>query len=103
MASRTLLLAQEETLFDLTAPVHALPACLRSHPHGRRSRSAFTPLALNLLARGLLPCTRTRLWNRAELATGRTLPLASADAPVQIRSDLRVLQLCRPLYLLRRH
>jgi hypothetical protein len=37
MAGRTLLLAQEETLFDLTARVRALPACLRSHPRGRRA------------------------------------------------------------------
>jgi hypothetical protein len=36
-AGRTLLLAQEETLFDLIAPVRALPACLRSHPQGRRA------------------------------------------------------------------
>jgi hypothetical protein len=45
MAGRTLLLAQEETLFDLTAPVRALPACLRSHPQGRRAwRSPCAPL-----------------------------------------------------------
>jgi hypothetical protein len=69
----------------------------------RRSRSAPVPLAFNLLARGLLPCTRTRLQNRAEPATGRTLPLAPADAPVQFRPDLWVLQLRRPLHLLRRH
>jgi hypothetical protein len=69
----------------------------------RRSRSTPTPLALNLLARGLLPRPRTRLRNRAEPATGRTLPLASADVPVQFRPDLRVLQLRRPLHLLRRH
>jgi hypothetical protein len=56
-----------------------------------RSRLAPTSLALNLLARGLLPCTRTRLQNRAEPATCRTLPLAPADAPVQFRPDLRVM------------
>jgi hypothetical protein len=69
----------------------------------RRSRSAPAPLALNLLARGLLPCTRTHLRNRAEPAAGRTLPLTPADTPVQFRPDLRVLQLRRPLHLLRRH
>jgi hypothetical protein len=34
--------------------------------------SALTPLAFNLLARGLLSCTRTRLRNRAESATANT-------------------------------
>jgi hypothetical protein len=53
----------------------------------RRSRFAPASLALNLLARGLLPCTCTRLRNRAEPANGRTLPLAPADAPVQFRPD----------------
>jgi hypothetical protein len=37
MADRTPLLAQEETLLDLTAPVRALLAYLRSHSQGRRS------------------------------------------------------------------
>jgi hypothetical protein len=56
----------------------------------RYSCSAPAPLALNLPAHGLLPCTHTRLRNRAESATDRTLSLASADALVQIRSDLRL-------------
>jgi hypothetical protein len=62
--------------------------------------SCFAPvsLALNLLVRGLLPCMRTRLRNRAEPATGKTLPLAIANAPIQFRSDLRVLQLRRPFH-----
>jgi hypothetical protein len=90
MADRTPLLAQEETLLDLTAPVRALPACLRSDLQGHRSHSAFIPLALNLLARGRLPCTRTCLRKRVESATGRTLSLASAEALVQIRSDFRI-------------
>jgi hypothetical protein len=34
----------------------------------RCSCITLTPLALNLLARGLLPCTRTRLRKRTELA-----------------------------------
>jgi hypothetical protein len=71
-------------------------AHLRSLLQERRSRSALTPLALNLLARGLLPCTRTCLRDRAEPVAGRTLPFAPADTPVQVRPDLRVLQLRRP-------
>jgi hypothetical protein len=90
MADRTPLLAQEETLLDLTAPVRALLAYLRNHSQGRRSCSASTPSASNLLARGLLLCIRTCLQKRAESATGRTLSLASADVLVQIRSDLRL-------------
>jgi hypothetical protein len=90
MADRAPLLAQEETLLDLTALVRALSAYLRNHSQGRRFRSAFTPSASNLLARGLLLCIRTRLQKRAESATGRTLSLASADVLVQIRSDLRL-------------
>jgi hypothetical protein len=64
--------------------------------------SCFAPvsLALNLLVRGLLRCMRTRLRNRAEPATGKTLSLAIANAPIQFRSDLRVLQLRRPFHLL---
>jgi hypothetical protein len=50
----------------------------------RCSRFALTPLALNLLARDLLPCTRPRLRNQAEPATGKTLPLALANAPNSI-------------------
>jgi hypothetical protein len=38
--------------------------------------------------------------NRAGPATGRTLPLAPADVLVQIRPDLRVLQLHCPFHLL---
>jgi hypothetical protein len=45
---------------------------------------------------GLL--SRTRLLNRVESATDKTLPLALANTPVQFRSDLRVLQLRRPLH-----
>jgi hypothetical protein len=90
MADRTPLLAQEETLLDLTAPVRALLAYLHNHSQGRRSRSASTPSTSNLLARGPLLCTRTRLQKRAESATGRTLSLASADMLVQIHSDLRL-------------
>jgi hypothetical protein len=56
-----------------------------------------------LLARRQLPYTRTRLRNRAKSATGKTLAFALANAPVQFRSDLQVLQLRRPLHLLRRH
>jgi hypothetical protein len=70
--------------------VRVLPAYLRNHSQGRRSRSASTPLASNLLARGLLLCIRTCLQKQAESATGRTLSLASADVLVQIRSDLRL-------------
>jgi hypothetical protein len=64
--------------------------------------SCFAPvsLALNLLVRGLLPCMRTHLRNRAEPATGKTLPLAITNAPIQFCSDLRVLQLRRPFHLL---
>jgi hypothetical protein len=36
-----------------------------------------------------LSCTRTRLLNRVEPVTGRTLSLVSADVLVQIRPDLR--------------
>jgi hypothetical protein len=90
MADRTPLLAQVETLLDLTAPVHALSAYLRNHSQGRCSRSASTPSASNLLARDLLLCIRTRLQKRAESTTGRILSLASADVLVQIRSDLRL-------------
>jgi hypothetical protein len=90
MADRTPLLAQEETFLDLTAPVRALPAYLRNHSQGRRSRSTSTPSTSNLLARGPLLCTRTRLQKRAESTTGRTLSLASADVLVQIRLDLRL-------------
>jgi hypothetical protein len=90
MADRTPLLAQEETLLDLTAPVRALLAYLRSHSQGRRSRFASTPTAPNLLVRGLLLCIRMRLRKRTEPATGKTLPLALANAPVQFRSDLRM-------------
>jgi hypothetical protein len=61
MADRTPLLAQEETLLDLFALVRALPAYLRNHSQGRRSRSASTPSASNLLARGLLLCIRMHL------------------------------------------
>jgi hypothetical protein len=85
------LLTQEETLFDLTAPVRALPAYLRSHSQGRCSHSASIPTAPNLLARGLLLSIRTRLRKRTELATGKTLPFALANEPVQFRSDLRIL------------
>jgi hypothetical protein len=81
---------KEETLLDLTAPVRALSAYLRNHSQGHRFRSASIPSASNLLARGLLLCIRTRLQKRTESATGRTLSLASADVPVQIRSDLRL-------------
>jgi hypothetical protein len=62
--------------------------------------ASMTP---SLHARGRLPCIRTRLRNRAEPATGRTLLLVLADTPVQFRSDLRVLQLRRPFHLLRHH
>jgi hypothetical protein len=88
LADRTPLLAQEETLLDLTAPVRALSAYLRNHSQGRRSRFASTPSASNLLVRGPLLCIRTRLQKRAESATGRTLSLASADVLVQIRTNL---------------
>jgi hypothetical protein len=90
MADRTLLLTQEEALLGLTAPVRAFRAYLRSHLQGRRSCFASTPTAPNLLVRGLLLCMRPRLRKRAEPATGRTLSLASADALVQIRPDLRL-------------
>jgi hypothetical protein len=86
----------------ISAQPPAGPPSLAAAPV-RRSRPAPAPLAFNLLARGLLPCTRTRLRNRAKPATGRTLPLAPVDAPVRFRPDLRVLQLRRPLHLLRRH
>jgi hypothetical protein len=85
LADRTPLLAQEETLLDLTAPVRALSAYLRNHSQGRRSRFASTPSASNLLVRGPLLCIRTRLQKRAESATGRTLSLASADVLVCLR------------------
>jgi hypothetical protein len=81
---------QEETLLDLTASVRVLSAYLRTHSQGCRSHFASTPSASNLLARGLLFCIHTRLQKRAELATGRTLSLASTDMLVQIRSDLRL-------------
>jgi hypothetical protein len=87
---------------DMPAQLPAGPPRLAAAPVCR-FRFALTPLALNLLVRGLLPCMRTRLRNRAEPATGRTLPLAPADAPVQFRANLRVLQLRRPFHLLRRH
>jgi hypothetical protein len=90
MADRIPLLVQEETLLDMIAPVRAVPAYLRNHSQGRRSRSASTPSASNLLVRGPLSCIRTRLQKRAESATGRTLSLTSADVLVQIRSDLRL-------------
>jgi hypothetical protein len=54
LVDRTPLLAQEETFVDLTAPVRALPAYLHNHSQGCRSRSASTPSASNLLARGSL-------------------------------------------------
>jgi hypothetical protein len=88
MANRTPLLAQEETLLDLTAPVRALSAYLRNHSQGRRSRSASTPSASNLLALGPLLCIHTRLQKRAESVTGRTVSLVSADVLVQIRMNL---------------
>jgi hypothetical protein len=37
---------------------------------------------------GLLSCTRTRLLNRVEPVTGRTLSLVSADVLVQTHPDL---------------
>jgi hypothetical protein len=103
MADRTPLLAQDETLLDLTAPVRALLAYLHNHSQGRRSCSASTPSASNLLARGWLLCIRTRLQKRAESTTGKTLPLALANAPIRFRSDLRFLQLRRPFHLLGHH
>jgi hypothetical protein len=53
---------------------HTRVASCRTAAPGRISCAPLplcsAPLALNLLARGLLPCTRTRLRNRVEPATG---------------------------------
>jgi hypothetical protein len=74
--------------FGMPTQLLAGPPCLVVSPVCC-SRSTLTPLALNLLARDLLPCTRTRLRNQVEPATGETLPLALTNA-----------QLRRPFHLL---
>jgi hypothetical protein len=56
----------------------------------------------NGLAIPTFPRTLGFSCSRVEPATGRTLPLALANAPVQFRSVLWVLQLRRSLHVLRR-
>jgi hypothetical protein len=83
-------------------------ACAATRKAAAPGRSPYAPLPLCSRTTGPQPA---RAWpvalhthapaetNRA----GRTLPHALADAPVQFRLNLRVLQLRRPLHLLRCH